>query len=273
MGRPRYNHYYDDEEPDECGGHEAGCTGCSDCEETSITESYHVARKTRGHGETVILPGDLVKRTGGFSYQKDGGPRTGYFRHTTRSGKGPAHGPNTMGFGWYKHCSRGSFSTIHPDFAELVQERDAFRLQVSNLTREAKGDINAWEMAVEAWEDKYDTTWEWRIPAKYGSPEQTWNRQAVINAYHAKVQEKQEAERMTQARKAWSTMLCLYAKHGDIVVHPDGTAYRYQGSSTRLQHDRNIPHWAEGEYAEAFGVYCLTNLKTGKYTEIRCSRA
>jgi len=49
-----------------------------------------IARKGRFEGtRREIKPGDKVTVTSGFTYEK-GGPRTGYFRHYVRVGKGPA---------------------------------------------------------------------------------------------------------------------------------------------------------------------------------------
>lgn len=103
---------YDDYRPRRktyrCGGYAAysghcGATDCETCypgcssydedegEELSVETAKTVtARKGRFVGTTSeIRPGDRVRVTSGFGYERNG-PRTGYFRSYRRVSKGPA---------------------------------------------------------------------------------------------------------------------------------------------------------------------------------------
>lgn len=104
-----------------CYGSAAESYGYDEEEEEELETTstrYVVARKARGR----ILPGDLVRVTSGFSYEKDG-PRTGYFRYETLVGYGPGHGSEKMGSGYWS--PRGGFQAVHPLFADAVEAREA----------------------------------------------------------------------------------------------------------------------------------------------------
>jgi len=254
----RYHKHYDehDDEEEDCGGFNNGCEGCDSCTDKVSSRKHVIARIPRNN----ILPGDLVAVTTGFTFQKDGGPRLGYFESERRIARGPAHGPSRMGLGW--HNFRGGFAKRHPEHADMVEERDALNEQVYNLYYKAEGDIEAWNSATSAWEDKYDTQYTY-----YPYRNEPLARQDISDAYHAKIQAQKDAARNKLAHSKFHSALHA-AKYGDIVISPENIPFRYCNRTTRLKRDR-MPQGCEGDYAEAFGVHVMQNLNTGFAIELR----
>ena len=102
----------------ECNGPRDQCEGCDLCTEDVSRTKTVIARKARGQ----IRPGDLVRVTTGFLYQKNG-PRLGYYKREYIAGYGPQHGPETMGKGaWQSH---GGFAKVHPQYAHILDARES----------------------------------------------------------------------------------------------------------------------------------------------------
>ncbi|MDB4278050.1 hypothetical protein N9917_00310 [Deltaproteobacteria bacterium] len=131
--------YGDDDRDEGCNGEGPyeDCEGCEDCTEEVSRTKYVLARKARGR----ILPGDLVRVTTGFSFQRNGGPRLGYFKRESIHGYGPGHGPEQMGKGNWLH--RGSFRAVHPDHADFAEAREAAATAKAEAERQAKAERQA----------------------------------------------------------------------------------------------------------------------------------
>lgn len=69
----------------ECRGPEDDCPGCDECIEVVEDSKTVVARAPRSEAgrkrraASGIEPGDRIRVTRGFEYQKGGGPRLGYY--------------------------------------------------------------------------------------------------------------------------------------------------------------------------------------------------
>jgi hypothetical protein len=131
---------------DECRGALDNCKGCDSCIEKVSETTFRVARKARGN----ILPGDLVKVTAGFQYQK-GGKRLGYFGSEGTSGYGPGH-PHLAGLGWPTATlrTRKGFQVLPaPALPPEAVEREALATKVKALRSTAPATVAEAEAGVE----------------------------------------------------------------------------------------------------------------------------
>ena len=99
--------YYDDYDYDDCDSDEE-----EEEQEVSST-SYRVVRKAR----KSFLVGDLIRVVSGFSYEPNGGPRTGYFSYESLAAYGPNHDLNKIGNGanysTWSRSKKGSYEAYH----------------------------------------------------------------------------------------------------------------------------------------------------------------
>jgi len=221
----------------------------------------HIARKARG----LALPGDFILASRGFEYTP-GGPRV-YINHVRLVGHGPGHGPNRMGIGWGNF--RGGFAANYPQWADLVTERGSINRKANDMLNEpykfTEADLDAWTVALDAWEAKWNATWQFRA----GYMAYTiLTRQVVIDHFRANKAAHKAAARERRALELFRSNLHR-AKAGDIIVHPDGHAYRYVRRDVRLTMHSNLEYAGGAGDATARGVFVLTDLRDGSTAELR----
>jgi len=162
--------YYDNYDYDDCDSDEDE----QDEEQDVSSTSYRVVRKAR----KSFLVGDLIKVVSGFTYEPDGGPRTGYFSYESRVAFGPNHDLNSIGKGSnYSNWSRskkGSYEAYHGPKPQAVIERDELLAQahgytsskqgsttVSTRNTETREQLETLEAVIAVWEGKYGVALAW----------------------------------------------------------------------------------------------------------------
>ena len=252
----RYDREYDDEDYS-CQGPVDQCEGCESCTETVQRTTYHVARKARG----FIQPGDLVAVSNGFEYQKNGGPRRGYFRREHLAGHGPAHGPAKMGRGWGSR--RGGFAKHHPEYAGIAAERIALEIEGISEIRNGKGNLADWEARVSAWETKNDTEWVGQQVVHGTHMSREWVRSKHTEALAATEQ---------AAKKEREHKAIVNAETGETVTHQGGT-WTVGPTRAKLIVHSNFGYAGGVGDATAVGVRTLTNTVSGQTVDYRTSRS
>lgn len=257
---------YDD---DECRGALDNCKGCSCIEEVSDT-TFRVARKARGN----ILPGDLVKVTGGFTYQK-GGKRLGYFGSEGTVARGPGN-PHLAGLGWPTAPlrTRKGFQVIPaPALPPEAVEREALATKVKALREASPATVAEAEARVEtarALEGAIEAYLA-GVPAEAAPAVRSYLERGYHTTFYspkpmsltATAEASLARARSKAVKDAWEATGLAWREAGDVVTGPDGRKYRLGAQWSKWVASSNIEYMGESVDGEVVSGRSLLDPDTG----------